>query len=193
MKKLMIALAVAAVAVIGNAASVNWGAGTITEPGGATANKSVTGYLFVLTADQYSALNTAYGTATGASAGEKMANTVWNAYGTKLDSAYATGTSSKKGALTLTDDSKEYGAGDKAYAALIYTYGTGDDLKYIGNIGTVEFESSMSVDVSGMSISLFGDSTKGATGWTAAAVPEPTSGLLLLLGMAGLALKRKRA
>ncbi len=30
-----------------------------------------------------------------------------------------------------------------------------------------------------------------ANGW--AAVPEPTSGLLLLLGMAGLALKRKRA
>lgn len=31
------------------------------------------------------------------------------------------------------------------------------------------------------------------TGQWAAAVPEPTSGLLLLLGMAGLALKRKRA
>lgn len=30
-------------------------------------------------------------------------------------------------------------------------------------------------------------------GWQTTAVPEPTSGLLLLLGMAGLALKRKRA
>ena len=29
--------------------------------------------------------------------------------------------------------------------------------------------------------------------WTATAVPEPTSGLLLLLGMAGLALRRKQA
>jgi hypothetical protein len=29
--------------------------------------------------------------------------------------------------------------------------------------------------------------------WTATAVPEPTSGLLMLLGVAGLALKRKRA
>ena len=193
MKKLMIALAVAALAVIGNAAVVNWGAGTITEPGGGTANKSVTGYLFVLTADQYSVLNTAYASASGASAGEKMANTVWNAYGTKLGDATATGTSSKKGLLTLTDETKDYGAGDTAYAALIYTYGSGDELKYIGNIGTVTLESAMDVDVASMSISLFGDSTKGATAWTAASVPEPTSGLLMLLGMAGLALRRRRA
>ena len=35
----------------------------------------------------------------------------------------------------------------------------------------------------------------GGAGWysTAAAVPEPTSGLLMLLGMAGLALRRRRA
>lgn len=33
--------------------------------------------------------------------------------------------------------------------------------------------------------------TQNASNW--AAVPEPTSGLLMLLGMAGLALKRKRA
>ena len=35
--------------------------------------------------------------------------------------------------------------------------------------------------------------TQAEGGWTATAVPEPTSGLLLLLGMAGLALKRKIA
>ena len=34
----------------------------------------------------------------------------------------------------------------------------------------------------------------GSAGWyTTEAVPEPTSGLLMLLGMAGLALRRKRA
>ena len=41
---------------------------------------------------------------------------------------------------------------------------------------------------------LFGDvtATQNAANWTAVNAPEPTSGLLLLLGMAGLALKRKR-
>ena len=41
--------------------------------------------------------------------------------------------------------------------------------------------------------SVFGDATFASPGWYTTAVPEPTSGLLLLLGMAGLALKRKRA
>ena len=35
--------------------------------------------------------------------------------------------------------------------------------------------------------------TQAAGAWTATAVPEPTSGLLMLLGMAGLALRRRRA
>ena len=41
----------------------------------------------------------------------------------------------------------------------------------------------------------FGNQTIRSTtggGWTTAAVPEPTSGLLMLLGMAGLALRRRR-
>ena len=39
-----------------------------------------------------------------------------------------------------------------------------------------------------------GTTAYGNAGWyVVGAVPEPTSGLLLLLGMAGLALKRKRA
>ena len=37
------------------------------------------------------------------------------------------------------------------------------------------------------------DGTASASNWASTAAPEPTSGLLLLLGMAGLALKRKRA
>ena len=192
MKKLMIMAAVAMAAVVSQAASVSWGSDVITEPGGEVANKTVTGYLFVLTADQYNALNTAYGAGTSASAGENMNAAVWAAYGDKLASADANGTTNKSGKKTLYDPN-DYSAGSTAYAALIYTYGTGDDLQYMGNIGSAYVESSMDVSTTYMGTNLFGNESGAATAWTAAAVPEPTSGLLLLLGMAGLALKRKRA
>ena len=46
-------------------------------------------------------------------------------------------------------------------------------------------------NITNLAKNLGGTGGTALTGWTA--VPEPTSGLLLLLGMAGLALKRKRA
>ena len=119
-------------------------------------------------------------------------NAVYAAYGSKTGDAYATTTTTKKGAANLLDDSKEYAAGNSAYAAILYTYGSGDDLQFMGNVGKVTFESAMNVESAGMSLNLLGTSST-PTAWSTAAVPEPTSGLLLLLGMAGLALKRKRA
>jgi hypothetical protein len=65
---------------------------------------------------------------------------------------------------------------------------TGNDLWYMENSGSrttakaVQTLSNLASKVGG---------TGAAMAWTA--VPEPTSGLLMLLGVAGLALKRKRA
>ena len=185
MKKLMIALAVAALAVIGNAASVNWQSGTVLDPNGAVANKTVTAYLWVIDA-------TTYDTLAANTTGAAMSDAVYAAYGSKTGDAYATTTTTKKGLANLTDDSKAYGAGDSAYAAILYTYGSGDDIQFMGNVGKVTLESAMDTDSLGMSLNLLGTSST-PTAWSTAAVPEPTSGLLLLLGMAGLALKHKRA
>ena len=130
MKKLMIALAAVTMAVCANAASVIWQSGTVTDPNGAVANKSVTAYLWVIDAATY---NTLAANTTGAA----MSDAVYAAYGSKTDDAYATGTTSKKGLINLTDDSKSYAANDSAYAALLYTFGSGDDLQYMGNVGKV--------------------------------------------------------
>jgi len=186
MKKLMIALVVAAMAVYANAAAVTWKSGTVLEPGGDTANKSVTAYLWVIDATTYDAL-------AANTTGSAMSEAVYAAYGTKLSDAYATKTTTKKGVADLVDDSKDYGAGSSAYGVLLYTYGSGDDLQYIGNVGKVTFESALDAESGFMALNLLGDTTAAATSWTAAAVPEPTSGLLMLLGIAGLALRRRRA
>ena len=57
-------------------------------------------------------------------------------------------------------------------------------------------KTTMTIDASLDTTIAFGsmkDATQATASWTAIAAPEPTSGLLLLLGVAGLALKRKRA
>jgi len=75
------------------------------------------------------------------------------------------------------------------YLAMLF-YANGDDLQV-----RVMMNDATGADMSQGNVA-FNDRT-GATAGTAGnwtnAVPEPTSGLLLLLGMAGLALKRKRS
>ena len=95
-----------------------------------------------------------------------------------------------------------------------YTYGTdaqSGDAFYIKALMTVDgttYEMNIYADGSATSGTMFtlgsdldntsrstftwASGTYGGTMWSAQSVPEPTSGLLLLLGMAGLALKRKR-
>ncbi len=186
MKKLMMAIAVSAFAVCANAASIVWNSGTVLDPNGDVANKSVTAYLWVIDAETYA-------TYSSIADGAAMSTKVYDAYGSSTATAYASGTTNKKGVINLTDDSKSYSEGNTAYAAILYTYGTGDDMKYMGNVGAVTFESALDAESGYMSENIFGSATAAATAWSTAAVPEPTSGLLMLLGMAGLALRRRRA
>lgn len=65
----------------------------------------------------------------------------------------------------------------------------------MGNVATYMLTSDLDTTIDNLALTIGGDVGGGstATAWSTAAVPEPTSGLLLILGMAGLALKRKRA
>ena len=182
MKKLIIALAAAAIAAGVQAATVQWGSGTIYTPGaeGAftttkAAASSVSYYLWTMDAATY-ASTTIDGIA-------------------KLDKTTATanGKNNALGGTVIYQDKTHFDAGATVNWAILFTYTDGDSKEwYIANKGTG------TVDDLGSQLSfgnLASSSSSYATvgGWTAASVPEPTSGLLLLLGVAGLALKRKRA
>jgi hypothetical protein len=180
MKKLMIALAAVAMATVVQAATVTWGSGTIYTPGSegaftttkAAAN-AVTYYLWTMDATTY-------------------ASTTLDSIA-KLDTstATATGKNSALGGTVSYKDTTSYDAGDTINWAILFTYKDGDNKDwYIANKGTG------TVNDLGGALSfgnLASSSSAYATvsGWTA--VPEPTSGLLMLLGMAGLALRRRRA
>ena len=130
----------------------------------------------------------------------------------KTSIADATAWATSKGATTTgvnvlgtaSLDSTGSGSTTSAYAAMQNIWknsnaaGTkaGDFFAVIFNSDDISTATAyMVTPVSNIKFSTSGTTTQtaglGAGTWTA--VPEPTSGLLLLLGMAGLALKRKRA
>ena len=196
MKKLMIAIATIAMAVGVQAATITWGSGVFKTPadangGWGTANVasgSVKGYLWSVTEAAYTAMYSAdVGTMMSNVLGEYATVTDGKITGVKDDSIAPLANTT---AITLRD-TVTYNAGDTAYAVLLYTYtdASGNDF-YIANVGEWEFGSSASKTMPNMAINLGGTGT-ALGGWQS--VPEPTSGLLMLLGMAGLALRRKRA
>ena len=184
MKKLMIMLAAVAMAVSVQAASVTWstvamfddtGAGTKVKDGAMV-------YVYLMDKTTYDGLSD-----------------IWGSYGADVKAggttaANAGGTATGK----YTNKANVYAPNGTAvanttyYGVVIATVGTGDDMKYYAEKASVTTGDDGNGSYSA-GIGVLDDKTTAAAAWTAAAVPEPTSGLLLLMGMAGLALRRKRA
>lgn len=186
MKKLAIAVIALTVGVVANAASIMWGSSPngIELPDSSIADSQVTMYLYEITAADYASFS---GTPAA------ISTAVYNQYGT-TSTSFAL---DDWGVAQITD-SRDFASGDTAYAAVVFMFDDGTDQWYKGNIAAYTFDSGFDQEIADLDVNLGGNGLNagGAIAWTVAGsapVPEPTSGLLLILGMAGLALKRKRA
>ena len=176
MKKLLITVALAICCAVANAATVNWSANAIQS----SPDVSVAaGWLVQIYA---STVEYSYDSAKAESI-----------------STWATGSTVAAGTTFRATGSGTQSDGTTAsYYAVIYDASSVAAAKnYI-----VSDSVSVTTPANGASVNLaFGAMTATTaankflnSSWTAtAAVPEPTSGLLILLGMAGLALRRRRA
>ncbi len=181
MRKLMVALVAATIAAASQAASIKWGAtGTKDYAGNSPATSTqITMYVFEITASQYNAY--------AEMSADALSLAVYNAYGTTLASADTSVNISTRGAGTAIGKT-DHASGTTGYAAVLFIDSASGYV--MGNVGAGAVTSSQSPTVGNLSTKLAGGST--ATAWATASVPEPTSGLLMLLGMAGLALRRRR-
>lgn len=179
MKKLIGMFAIAAIAVSASATTVNWGLSS-GETLDAAKIDGGTAYLMYsigtvdfskfATMDKFDASSlAAVGLDTTISTFDYSSTTV-----SGMASVTPTGTKTSAG--------NNIGGGVKKMYIIFIDDG-GMDIAYTAN--------AINVNVQNSTMAFPG--TLPASNFTYATVPEPTSGLLLLLGMAGLALKRKRA
>jgi hypothetical protein len=177
MKKILAIAATIAVTAVANAASFSWSStGTIYKPtDSTTAVSGFTAYLISTTTVTQDALVTAL--RDGGSITDYTAL-----------STYTTDSAAKVATTAFTADGDQ-----SAYFAIVM-----DDYVYISKVATkaastVGTQNLAFGSQSTSSASVFGSDVSYANpGWYQT-VPEPTSGLLMLLGMAGLALRRRRA
>ena len=88
--------------------------------------------------------------------------------------------------------------GGKDYADVFYAMVVGDNV-FVSDMLSAQIQTAKDTNIAAstmgtQSAKFKGDASKGFTagGWYTMSVPEPTSGLLMLLGVAGLALRRGR-
>ena len=192
MKKLIVAAAAIVLAVASQAAVVDWGYTitgdkTVSSIAAAQASdyaKNYVAYLFAADAvADFSKL-----TKEDLSKAKDSAAIQYQTYGSRTGAAYATADSQGNVGAART-----FSVGDaSAYEGVIVVVDTKNDTYNASSVTITSRSETAGAGTAGiksMTQANFANQSFGQF----SAVPEPTSGLLLLLGMAGLALKRKRA
>ena len=196
MKKIMIMAAVLATGLVVNAASVSWSVSNVYSSTDTTAKgDGYIAYLFVsanssnvsgLTVTTLSAVTAAIGNGDDWAttvAGLSSANKALSSAGTIANAATGMSSSFESGSLSafaIVFDAATLADANNYYVVTTSTGATDASVTFTSSTGT-------------KTLGFGTQATKSVADGAWTAVPEPTSGLLMLLGMAGLALRRKRA
>ena len=180
MKKLAIVAAIVCAATFVKAAAIDWSASKVfdavqTEAQGK--NVAANGWLgYVILEADYAAVTTDLAAGNTSTLASKAVGPVKK--------------TTNKGAFAESTPSGSVASGEQSFYLIVLN---SDTLANATGFA-VSAKTTADIDASLDSLIAFGSmesATKSTASWTA--VPEPTSGLLMLLGIAGLALKRKRA
>ena len=181
MKKLMIAAAIVCAAAFANAASASWGVGFINDVDGNLLGPSSTGYTATFNVYEDAALSILVTSASSSDWDEGLATgDTADALINTTDTTYYGQIVIDHAGQTLKSDGFQFTTSTFSDSVDVFAMTDSSEIAGIEKIGGGDFDGANGAF-----------ETNGGGSW--GAVPEPTSGLLMLLGMAGLALRRRRA
>ena len=201
MKKLMIAAAIVCAAALSQAATFDWGATKNPLCDGVGDATAYSAYLVDISAfrildpethkwtGSYSKYTTAADVAAALKAGTFDGKVIYTA--TSGDGLSVAGSSTKTVKINLSDKALTgYNNGDPVdyYSIIFNNADVSNADQYLAHNAEAVATGVSSAGYLGVTL---GDQSQTGVAWQS--IPEPTSGLLLLLGVAGLALRRRRA
>ena len=192
MKKLMIAAAIAMTAVCSQAVTVNWSIGLLNGPKSAS-DGTVGSTSLKTTIGNWTATLYIYDALGQDVIASDTSTMITYLDGTRVKRSFTNGATWDADVGLLTSSEFTDVAATTAYQYKLIVEGTGIEGSYDASkeLALTAFTS----DGAAVPTMINAGTVTGwpSQKWEVASIPEPTSGLLLLLGVAGLALRRRRA
>jgi len=183
-------MAVAMAAALTQAATVSWSVSGLLGSDG-KAMTSGAGYVFTTKGPNATTVDAVTAALAGKSADQVKSYLESNSLMALKGGVRSDGSISVSGVDLATSGIPEKTTGVKIFAVIVDDDSFGENTHYVVTTasGNVKTPDSTTTNIATFGVS--NSATQNASNWTAA--PEPTSGLLMLLGIAGLALRRKCA
>lgn len=191
MKKLIVAAAIVCAAAISQAATVSWSVTGLLDSNG---NSLASGSAYVFCTKGGSATTVATvtealsGLTTAAALQSYLQDNSLMALKGDVSTAGYIGVS---GVDLATSGVPAGTTGVKIFAVVVDDDSFGDDVKYLVTTASSNVKTPAASTSNNAGFTISNSASLTASNWQS--VPEPTSGLLMLLGFAGLALRRRRA